>query len=144
MTIQPYLFFAGRCDEAIAFYRGALGAEVTMLLRFKDSPEPPCGDPDPATAEKIMHCSLRIRDCEIFASDGCDQDSPAHRGFALSLTVPDVAEAERTFAALAVQGEVRAPLTRTFFSPAFGMVADRFGIPWLVVATPEPKSAAPA
>ncbi len=130
MEIQPYLFFDGRCDEAIAFYQSALGAEVTMLMRFKDGPEP--GMVSPESRDKVMHASLRIGDTTVLASDGRCLGQPNFQGFALSLTVPDVAEAERLFAALGDGGEVRMKLAETFFSPRFGMVADRFGVTWMV------------
>jgi PhnB protein len=133
MQIQPYLFFDGKCEEAIAFYRSALGAEVTMLMRFKDSPEPPSpGMIPPGSENKVMHASLRIGETVVMASDGHCAGQPSFQGFALSLTVPDEAAAERFFAALKDGGEVRMPLAKTFFSPRFGMVTDRFGVCWMV------------
>ena len=134
MQVQPYLFFDGRCDEAVEFYRKALGAEVTMLMRFKDSPDPgmcPAGAQD-----KVMHASLRIGDSTVLASDGRCEGRPTFEGFALSLTVPDDAAAERLFAALGDGGQVQMPLAKTFFSARFGMVADRFGVPWMVYVAP--------
>jgi PhnB protein len=132
MQIQPYLFFNGRCDEAIEFYRTAVGAEVTMLMRFKDSPEPMShGAPD-----KVMHASLRIGDTTILVSDGRSTGGPGFQGFALSLTVPDETEAERLFAALGNGGQVQTPLAKTFFSPKFGMVTDRFGLLWIIYVAP--------
>jgi PhnB protein len=141
MQIQPYLFFDGRCEEAINFYRKALGAEVERLLRFKDSPEPPQpGMTPPGSENKIMHASFRIGDTTILASDGRCMGKPTFQGFSLSLTVPTDAEAERFFAALGDGGQVQMPLTKTFFSSSFGMVADRFGVSWMVyVAPPTPK-----
>lgn len=137
MQITPYLFFDGRCEEAIEFYRETLGAEVTMLLRFKDNPEPPAqGMASPASAEKVMHSSLRIGAAELFLSDGYCTGQPSFQGFALSIAMPDTEQAARTFGALAEGGQVRMPLAKTFFSPAFGMVADRFGVPWMVITTP--------
>jgi len=130
-TVQPYLFFEGRCDEAIEFYRQALGAEVTMLMRFKDSPDPAMAAP--GAGDKVMHAVLRIGDTAVFASDGRSQGSPRFEGFALSLTARDEAEADRLFAALAKGGQVHMLLTKTFFSPRFGMVADRFGVSWMVI-----------
>jgi PhnB protein len=136
MQVQPYLFFDGRAEEAIEFYRKTLGAEVQILLRFKDCPEPE-HRPSSDTANKVMHSSLRIGDATIMASDGHCQGKPNFQGFSLSVSVRDAAEAERVFNALADGGEVRQPLVETFFSPRFGMVADRFGVPWMVVvATP--------
>jgi PhnB protein len=130
VQIQPYLFFDGRCDEAVAFYRKALGAEVTMLMRFKDSPDPSMAPPD--SAEKVMHAALRIGETRVLASDGLCQGQASFTGFALSLTAADEAEAEHLFAALGDGGEVRMPLAKTFFSPRFGMLADRFGVSWMV------------
>ncbi len=131
MQVQPYLFLDGRCEEAIAFYRQALGAEVTMLSRFKDSPEQ--GMVPPGAADRIMHASLRIGDTTVLASDGRCQGNPSFQGFSLSLVAGDVAEAERMFTALADGGQVQMPLSQTFFSPRFGMVADRFGVTWMVI-----------
>ena len=128
MHIQPYVFFDGRCDEAIEFYREALGAEVQMLMRFKESPEP-CA---PGTEDKVMHAHLRIGRATLLVSDGRCQNHPRFEGFALSLSVANAAEAERLFAALAVGGQVQMPMTQTFFSPRFGMVADRFGVSWMI------------
>ena len=137
MQTQPYLFFDGRCEEAIEFYRGALGAEVTMLLRFKEGPEPQQPGMVPAGAgEKIMHASLRIGDATVLASDGRCLGQPSFQGFAVSLTVPTETEAERLFAGLAEGGQVQMPLAKTFFSPRFGMVADRFGVSWMVCVMP--------
>lgn len=133
MYIQPYLFFDGRCEEAIEFYTQALGAEVTMLMRFKDSPEPPPpGVVPPGSEHKIMHTSLRIGDTMLMASDGQCQGRPGFQGVSLSLTVPNAAEADRIFAALADGGQVQMPLGETFWSPRFGMVADRFGVSWMI------------
>jgi PhnB protein len=131
MQVQPYLFFDGRCEEALEFYKSALGAEVQMLMRFKDNPEPqanPVG-----TADKVMHTSFRIGETTVMASDGRCQGKPSFQGFALSLTAQDDGEAERLFAALAEGGQVQMPLAKTFFSSRFGMVADRFGVPWMIV-----------
>jgi PhnB protein len=133
MQIQPYLFFDGRCEEALAFYKAALGAEVTALLRWKDHPEP--GDSPmvgPEAADKVMHASVRIGDTTIMASDGQCHGRPSFQGFALTVTAANEAEAKRVFAALAEGGQVQMPLARTFFSPCFGMAADRFGVAWMV------------
>ena len=134
MRVQPYLFFDGRCDEALEFYRQALGARVTMLMRYKDSPVP--HDPGTRTTapagDKVMHADVRIGDSTILASDGHCQNQPEFRGFGLSLTVPTEAEAQRLFAALSPGGKVQMPLGKTFFSPQFGMVTDRFGVLWMV------------
>jgi PhnB protein len=133
MQIQPYLYFDGRCDEALEFYRSALGAEVKMLMRFKDSPDPqPAGMVPPGGENKVMHCTFRIGDTLLNASDGRCTGKMKFDGFALSLTTREESEAERLFAALSENGKVLMPMTKTFFSPGFGMVADRFGVSWLV------------
>jgi len=130
--VQPYLFFSGRCEEALEFYRTTLGAQVDMLMRHKESPEsPPPGILAPGFENKIMHASFRIGATTLMASDGCGEDSHFD-GFSLSLTVPTKAEADRTFAALAEGGQVRMPLTKTFWSSCFGMLTDRFGISWMI------------
>ena len=136
MQVQPYLFFDGRCEEAVEFYRRTLGAEVIMLLRFKDSPEPPQpGMVPPGAENKVMHMAMRIGETTVNASDGRCLGKPSFQGFSLSLTVPSEAEAERLFAALGEGGQVQVPLTKTFFSPRFGMVADRFGVSWMVLVS---------
>lgn len=131
--VQSYLIFNGCCEEAVGFYRKALGAEVDFTMRFKESPEPhPPGMVPPGFEDKIMHCSFRIGETTVMASDGCSAGKPKFEGFSLSLSVPDQAEAGRAFAALAEGGQVRMPLTKTFWSPCFGMVADRFGVSWMI------------
>src|SRR5271157_1138645 len=135
MLVQSYLFFDGSCDEAIEFYRRALDAEVTMLLRFRDNPEPEkAGGITPGTEDEVMHAQMRIGDTVILASDGRRTGQPNFQGSALALTVADEAEAERRFAALADGGQVTMPLAKTFFSPRFGMLADRFGVAWMIMA----------
>jgi PhnB protein len=134
MLIQAYLFFDGRCEEALAFYQRALGAELLMMMRFKESPEAPPPGAVPAGSEnKVMHAALRIGDTTVMASDGRCQGKPSFQGFALSITVENEAQADRTFAALADGGQVQMPLGKTFFSPRFGMVTDRFGVSWMVL-----------
>jgi PhnB protein len=134
MHVQPYLFFDGRTDEALAFYKKALGAQIGMLMRFKESPDPtnegPMGKVDP---EKVMHSEFKIGDTSIMASDGNCQGKPKFEGFSLTLNAKTEAEADKLFNALADGGEVRMPLTKTFFSPKFGMVADKFGVGWMVL-----------
>ncbi|MEF8721961.1 VOC family protein [Candidatus Accumulibacter phosphatis] len=130
--IQTYLMFEGRCEEAIEFYKQALGAEVQMLMRYKDSPEPPPGCDSPQNDEKVMHAEFRVGDTLLMASDGRCSGSPAFQGFSLSIPATDVGEAEQYFAALADGGQVIMPLAKTFWSPAFGMLTDRFGVPWMV------------
>lgn len=132
MALQPYLFFDGKCEEALAFYRETLGAEQLMLLRWKDCPDPAMSPSHPENADKIMHARFRVGDTTVLASDGRCQGQPKFDGFALSLTVPDAAAADRAFNALAAGGQVQMPLAQTFFSPCFGMVADRFGVSWMV------------
>ncbi len=139
MQVQPYLTFDGRCEEAIEFYRGKIGAKVEMLMRFKDSPDP--GMCPTGAGEKVMHAELRIGDTKVMVSDGRSTGNPSFQGFALSLDARDGADAERLFAALAEGGQVQMPLAKTFFSPTFGMVADRFGVPWMVIVLPESPSA---
>ena len=137
MEVQPYVFFDGRCEEAIEFYRRALGAEVTMLMRFKDMPGPhEPGMIPPGAENKVMHASLRIGNTTVLASDGRAQGRPSFAGFSLSLTVPDDAAAKRLFGSLAEGGQVQTPLTKTFFASSFGMVTDRFGVPWMVYVAP--------
>jgi PhnB protein len=130
MQVQPYLFFEGRCDEAIEFYRRALGAEVNMLMRFKESPEP--GMFRAEHADKVMHASLRIGDTTVLVSDGQCHGQGTFQGFSLSLTARSDAEAERLFASLSEGGQVQMPMTTTFFASRFGMVKDRFGVSWMV------------
>jgi PhnB protein len=134
--IQPYLFFSGNCEEALQFYRTAIGAKVEMILRFKESPEPPPpGIMPPNWGEKIMHASLNIGGARVMASDGCNE-STGFNGFSLSLSLPDETSAQNAFSALAEGGSVAMPLGKTFWSPCFGMVTDRFGIAWMVTVGP--------
>lgn len=130
MQVQPYLNFDGRCEEAVEFYRRVLNAEVMMLMRNKENPDP--NMPLSGSENKIMHMRFRVGNLEIWASDGC-QGKPTFHGFSLSLNVANDAEAERLFAAFSEGGQVHMPLTKTFFSSRFGMVADRFGVPWMIV-----------
>ncbi|MGH8809095.1 MAG: VOC family protein [Noviherbaspirillum sp.] len=136
MQVQPYLFFDGRCEEALEFYRSALGAEVTMLMRFTESPEPPAAGCGAGNDDKVMHAEFRIRDTSLMASDGMCKGQPNFQGFSLSLPAADEADAERLFAKLSDGGQVQMPLAKTFFSPRFGMVADRFGVSWMVIVEP--------
>ena len=130
--VQPYLFFGGRCDEALEFYRTALGAQVEFLMRYQDSHEPmPPGALAPGFENKVMNTTFRIGEATLMASDGCAAGAKFD-GFSLSLAVTTTAEANRAFAALAAGGQVKMPLTKTFWSPCFGMVTDRFGIAWMV------------
>jgi PhnB protein len=133
MQVQSYLFFDGRCDEAVEFYKKALGAKVEMLMRFKEAPDPPPpGMVPPGFENKVMHTSFRIGDTVVMASDGCTERKANFQGFSLSLAVEKEAEADRLFAALADGGQVQMPLGKTFWSPRFGMVTDRFGVGWMI------------
>lgn len=134
MQVQPYLFFEGRCEEAALFYEGALGAKIEALMRFKDSPDP--GMCPGSDGNKIMHMNLRIGDQTVMASDGRCEGRSSFQGFALSLNVNTEAEADRLFTALADGGQVQMPLTKTFYSPRFGMVSDRFGVSWMIYTAP--------
>ena len=135
MNVTPYLMFNGRCEEAINFYKAELGAEVLALLRFKENPPP--ADKVPANWDnKVMHSSFKIGDTQIKATDGDSADKPGFSGVTLSIQVNNEAEAERAFNGLSKGGQVKMPLGKTFFSPRFGMVSDRFGVSWMVVTSP--------
>lgn len=132
--IQPYLFFEGACEEALEFYRQTVGAEILTRMRFQDSPVPTdCG---PIPGDKIMHASFRIGGSIVLASDGRCSGAAGFKGFALSLTVGTLAEADQLFAALGVGGQIQMPMGETFFSPGFGMLTDRFGVSWMVYVVP--------
>jgi PhnB protein len=135
--VQSYLFFDGKCEEAIEFYKKSLGATVNMLMRFKDSPEPPPPGCGPTDARKVMHAQFQIGETVILASDGRATGNPKFEGFAQALTVPTEAEADKAFNALAKGGKVEQPLAKTFFSAKFGMVVDKFGVFWMVMVTPD-------
>lgn len=133
-VVHAYLFFGGRCEEALRFYEQAVGARVDCLMRFKESPEPPPpGVLPPGYGEKIMHGALVIGESMVMVSDGCASNPAGFQGFALSVSVATEAEADRVFGALAEGGKVTMPLGRTFWSPRFGMVMDRFGVAWMVI-----------
>ena len=138
MQVQPYLYFDGRCEEALEFYRTALGARIEELMRFKDAPAEAqqmegCGGAAPE-GNKVMHASFKIGDTTLLASDGLAQGKPEFKGISLTLQLPDEAEVKRLFDALQGNGgQVQMPLTKTFFSPSFGMVADRFGVSWMLL-----------
>ena len=133
MKIEPYLFFNGRCDEALTFYKTVFGAEQTFLMRYKDSPEAPTMPLPPGWGDKVMHANITIGDTQVMASDGCGAETPRFEGFSLSVTMPDAEAARRVFSALEAGGRVQMPLDKTFFSPCFGMVTDRFGVGWMVI-----------
>jgi PhnB protein len=133
MHVQPYLHFYGRCEEAVEFYRTALGAAAIELLRFKDAPDPiPPGALPPGFEDKIMHGTFRLGDTTVMVSDGGRDSSAGFQGFSLAITVPTEAEADRVFGRLAEGGHVGMPLGRTFWSPRFGIVTDRFGVSWMI------------
>lgn len=135
-TVQPYLFFGGRCAEALEFYRVAVGAQVDFLMHYKDSPEaPPPGRLPPGFEDKVMHASVRIGGSPLMASDGCEPGAK-FVGFSLAFTAPTVEEADQAFAALAQGGQVTMPLTKTFWSARFGMLTDKFGVDWMVSVAP--------
>lgn len=137
MLVQPYLFFEGRCEEALEFYSSAAGARIEALMRFAESPEPPPeGMLPPGSECKIMHASFRIGQTTLMASDGTCSGAPAFKGVALSLQARDADEAARLFEALGRGGHVIMPLGKTFYLPAFGKLADRFGVTWMVIVMP--------
>jgi len=134
MHIDAYLYFGGRAEEAIDFYRHAIGAKTEMLMRFKEAPDPP--PPECCVAnwdDKLMHASIVIGDSKVLVSDGTGREPVGFQGFSLTLSVPDAAAADRAFAALGDGGKVTMPLATTFFSPRFGMLTDRFGVAWIVI-----------
>lgn len=131
-TVQPYVFFGGRCDEALEFYKKAIGAQVDFLMRYKESPHPtPPGMLAPGYEDKVMHTTFRVGDSILMASDGCGEKL-AFAGFNLALSVATEDEAKKAFDALAEGGQVKMPITKTFWSPAFGMLTDKFGMNWMV------------
>jgi PhnB protein len=131
MNVQPYLFFDGRAEEAIEFYKKAIGAQVEMMMRWKDSPEK--GGCTPQNENKVMHASVKVGDVVVMASDGRCEGTPDFKGFALALTAKTEAEADKLFNALSAGGQVQMPLAKTFFSPKFGMCADKFGVGWMIM-----------
>jgi PhnB protein len=134
--VEPYLFFNGNCEQAVEFYRKALDAKVEMLMRFKESPEPPPpGTVPPGWENKIMHALFRVGGSAIMASDGCEE-GPGFKGFSLALNVATEPEADRAFTALADGGKITMPLGKTFWSPRFGMLTDRFGVGWMIGVFP--------
>jgi PhnB protein len=135
MQIQPYLFFDGRCEQALDFYKQTLGAKVEALMRYKDNPDPKYNPPN--SDDKVMHACVRIGDTQVMASDGNCQGKPSFQGFSLTINAADAAEAKQRFNALAEGGQVQMPLNETFFAKSFGMVADRFGVSWMVIAGPK-------
>jgi PhnB protein len=131
MQVQPYLFFDGRCDEALEFYKKAIGAEVKMLMRFKDAPDKSMLSP--GSENKVMHAQFQVGETAILTSDGRNTGQPKFDGFALTIAAKDEAEADKMFGALADGGQVTMPLAKTFFSPSFGMLSDKFGVNWMIL-----------
>lgn len=132
MNVEPYLFFNGRCDEALKYYEQALDARITARMRFAESPQTPEQHLPPNWSEKVMHANLQVGDSTVMASDGMSAEGPNFDGFALTLNVPNEDLARRYFDNLAAGGVVKMPLAKTFWSPLFGMVTDRFGLGWMV------------
>jgi PhnB protein len=138
MQVQAYIFFEGRCEEALEFYRKALGAEVTMMMRYKENPQPQQDNTrPPISGEAIMHASFKVGQTEVMASDGMASGKPEFKGITLSLSPATEAEGRKIFTALSEGGKVHMPLSKTFFSPCFGMLADRFGVSWMVLVPGE-------
>jgi len=133
--VQPYLFFDGRCEEALEFYKSALDAKVEALIRFKDNPEPATNPP--GSENKVLHANFRIGDTQVMASDGMAKGHPEFKGFSLTVNTATEAEADKVFAALGKGGQVQLPLSKTFFSPRFGMLTDKFGVGWMVIVPPK-------
>ena len=131
-TVQPYIFFDGKCEEALEFYKGAIGAKVDMMMRFKEAPDQ--SQMQPNTGEKVMHAAFHVGTTQVLASDGHCAGKPSFQGFGLTLNAKDDTEAEKLFAAVGKGGQVQQPLVKTFFASKFGMVTDRFGIMWMVIA----------
>jgi PhnB protein len=131
MHVQPYLDFNGRCDEALEFYKKALGAKIGMVMRWKDSPDKSMVTPQ--NADKVMHSQFQIGDTTVMASDGRSGGKPNFHGIMLSISANSEAAADKLFAGLADGGQVQMPMGKTFFSPRFGMVADKFGVGWMIL-----------
>ena len=131
MQIQPYLFFEGRAEEAIEFYKKSVGAKVEMVMRFKEAPDQSMISP--GSGEKVMHGAIKIGDSIVLMSDGRNSGKPNFQGFSLTLYPKDEAEADKLFGALSAGGEVRMPMDKTFFAKRFGMLADKFGVGWMII-----------
>jgi PhnB protein len=131
MQVQPYLFFDGRCEEALEFYKKAIGAKVDMLMRFNEAPDKSMLSP--GSENKVMHAQIQVGEAKVLVSDGRCLGKPNFQGFALTISAKDEAEADKLFAALGEGGQVTMPMAKTFFSPRFGMLADKFGVGWMVL-----------
>jgi PhnB protein len=135
MEVQPYLFFDGRCEEALEFYKKAIGAKVNMVMRWKDCPDKSMSTD--GNSNKIMHAQFNVGETKVLASDGRNQGQPKFDGFSLAVSVPTEAEADKMFNALIDGGQVTMPMAKTFFSPRFGMLADKFGVHWMILVPQE-------
>lgn len=131
MQIQPYLFFDGRAEEAIEFYKKTLGAKVEMLMRFKEAPDQSMISP--GSGDKVMHASIKIGETTVLVSDGRNTGKPNFQGFSLTVYAKDEAEADRLFGALGDGGKATMPMDKTFFAKRFGMLADKFGVGWMII-----------
>ena len=131
MQVQPYITFGGRCEEALEFYKKSVGAEVTGLLRWKDSPDAGM-KPPPGYEDKVMNAAFRIGETRMMADDGLSEKTAEFKGMTLAIEVADDAEAKRVFMALGEDGKVTMPLMKTFWTSSFGMLTDKFGVPWMV------------
>jgi len=134
MQVQPYVFFEGRAEEAIDFYVKAIGAERKAVMHYSESPDPTHAPP--GSAGKVMHGEFRVGETVVMCSDGMCSGNAVFKGFALTLSARDTDEANRFFNALGEGGQVQMALSPTFFSAAFGMVHDKFGVMWMVIAPP--------
>jgi PhnB protein len=137
MIVQPYLNFDGRCEEAVEFYKSALGAKVELMMRCKDAPLAAGQKLSPGSEDKILHVAFRVGDSLMMASDGYVTNAPVFKGFTLSLSASDPAHAKRLFDGLSAGGKVTMPLQETFYSPCFGMLEDKFGMGWMVIVQPK-------
>jgi PhnB protein len=136
-TVQPYINFDGRCEEAIELYKSALGAKVELMMRCKDAPLPEGQKLSPGSENKILHVAFLVGDSLLMASDGYVKNAPVFKGISLSITATDETHAKRMFDALSVGGKVTMPLAATFYSPCFGMLEDKFGMAWMVIVQPK-------
>jgi len=142
LQVQPYLFFDGKCEEALDFYKSALGARVEFLMRFKENPDPQPGMCPPGSEDKVMHAAFHVGETLVMASDGMAGGKPEFKGFSLSVNAPNEKEADKLFNALGKGGKVTMPMSKTFFSPRFGMVTDKFGVGWMVIVPGDREPAA--
>jgi PhnB protein len=133
MNVQPYLSFEGRCEEAIEFYKGAVGAKVDMMMRFKEAPADQQGMISPESKDKVMHAAFKVGDTQVLASDGRCTGKASFSGITLSISVDSAADADKLFNALSKGGQVTMPMSETFFANRFGMCSDKFGVAWMVI-----------